>query len=149
EERFGPIGNERYRDYLNDIRTSGAQVVALLNDLIDLSKIEAGKLELAPIDLNLNALVQTCVTEMQPRASRERIIIRMSLAPSLPPIVADSRPLRKIIVNLLANSLKSPAAGGQVIASTALTDNREIVLRVRDTGIGMSDTDVEAALEPF
>jgi PAS domain S-box-containing protein len=149
EERFGPIGNERYRDYLKDIRTSGAQVVALLNDLIDLSKIEAGKLELAPIVLNLNALVQSCVAEMQPRASRERIIIRMSLAPSLPAIVADPRSLHQIIVNLLGNSLKFTAAGGQVIVSTALSDNHEIILRVRDTGIGMSDTDVEAALEPF
>jgi PAS domain S-box-containing protein len=149
EERFGPIGNERYRDYLKDIRASGTQVVSLLDDLIDLSKIEAGKLELSPVELSLNTLVQTCVAEMQPRASRERIIIRMSLAPSLPMIVADPRSLRQIIVNLLANSLRFTAAGGQVIVATALSDVREIVLRVRDTGIGMSDTDVEAALEPF
>jgi signal transduction histidine kinase len=149
EERFGPIGNERYRDYLKDIRTSGTRLVSMLNDLLDLSKIEAGTLELTAVHTNLNELVHGCVSQMQPQASRERIIIRMSLAPSLPAVVADVRSLRQIIVNLLNNSIKFTGAGGQVIVSTALSDAREIVLRVRDTGIGMSFKDVEAALEPF
>jgi PAS domain S-box-containing protein len=149
EERFGPIGNERYRDYLKDIRTSGTHVVSMLNDLLDLTKIEAGTLELTAVHTNLNELVHGCVSQMQPQASRERIIIRMSLAPSLPAVVADVRSLRQIIVNLLNNSIKFTGAGGQVIVSTALSDAREIVLRVRDTGIGMSFKDVEAALEPF
>ena len=149
EERFGPIGNERYRDYLKDIRTSGTRLVSMLNDLLDLSKIEAGTLELTAVHTNLNELVHGCVSQMQPQASRERIIIRMSLAPSLPAVVADVQSLRQIIVNLLNNSIKFTGAGGQVIVSTALSDAREIVLRVRDTGIGMSFKDVEAALEPF
>jgi PAS domain S-box-containing protein len=149
EERFGPIGNERYRDYLKDIRTSGTRLVSMLNDLLDLSKIEAGTLELTAVHTNLNELVHGCVSQMQPQASRERIIIRMSLAPSLPAVVADVRSLRQIVVNLLNNSIKFTGAGGQVIVSTALSDAREIVLRVRDTGIGMSFKDVEAALEPF
>ena len=149
EERFGPIGNERYRDYLKDIRTSGTHVISLLNDLIDLSKIEVGQLELSPVSVNLNELVHSCVTQMQPHASRERIIIRMSLSPALPPLLADSRSVRQMIVNLLNNSIRFTRAGGQVIVSTALSDADGIVLRVRDTGIGMSDTDVEAALDPF
>jgi len=149
EERFGPIGNERYRDYLKDIRTSGTHVVSMLNDLLDLSKIEAGTLELNFAPTNLNELVQSCVAQMQPQASRERIIIRMSLSPTLPAIVADLRALRQIIVNLLNNSIKFTGAGGQVIVSTAISDARDIVLRVRDTGIGLSATDVAAALAPF
>jgi PAS domain S-box-containing protein len=148
-ERFGPIGSERYREYLKDIRASGAHVVSLLNDLLDLSKIEAGKLDLTFTSVKLNELTQECVAIMQPQANRERIIIRTSLAPALPHIVADARSVRQIVLNLLSNSIKFTAAGGQVIVSTALSDAGEAVLRVRDTGIGMSEKDIATALEPF
>ncbi|HWP26045.1 MAG TPA: ATP-binding protein [Xanthobacteraceae bacterium] len=149
EERFGPIGNERYKQYLKDIKASGAHVVSLLNDLLDLSKIEAGKMELNFTRVELNSEVQQCVALMQPQANRERIIIRTSLAPHLPPIVADARSIRQIVLNLLSNSIKFTRAGGQVIVSTALTEQGEVILRIRDTGIGMSAEDIAIALEPF
>jgi PAS domain S-box-containing protein len=149
EERFGPMGNERYREYLKDIRESGAHVVSLINDLLDLSKIEAGKLELDYTSVNLNDVTQQCVALMQPQANRARIIIRSALAEKLPQIVADARSVRQIALNLLSNSIKFTGAGGQVIVSTALTDAGEVTLRVRDTGIGMSEKDIATALEPF
>jgi signal transduction histidine kinase len=149
EERFGPIGNERYRDYLKDIRASGEHVVSLLNNLLDLSKIEAGQYDLAPASLALNEVVQGCVTVMQPQANRERIIIRTSLSPALAPVTADPRALRQIVLSLLSNSIKFTGAGGQVIVSTAQSADGEIVLRVRDTGIGMDEKELGVALEPF
>jgi signal transduction histidine kinase len=149
EERFGPIGNERYRQYLRDIHTSGGHLISLINDLLDLSKIEAGKLELAFGAVALDDLTQQCVALMQPQANREHIIIRTSLSPKLPPIVADARSVKQIVLNLVSNSIKFTGAGGQVIVSTALTDLGEVVLRVRDTGIGMSEEDIATALEPF
>src|SRR5450631_2674962 len=149
DERFGPVGNERYRQYLRDIHTSGGHLISLLNDLLDLSKIEAGKLELTFVSVNLNDLVQQCVAIMQQQANSERVIIRTSLPPSLPQIVADARSVRQIALNLLSNSIKFTGAGGQVIVSTALTDEHEIVLRVRDTGPGMSEKELQTALEPF
>ena len=79
---------------------------------------------------------------MQPQANRERIIIRTSLAPNLPPVVADARSIRQIVLNLLSNSIKFTAPGGQVIVSTTLTDAGEVHLRVRDTGIGMTHSDL-------
>jgi PAS domain S-box-containing protein len=148
-ERFGPIGNERYRTYLKDIHASGNHLVSLLNDLLDLSKIEAGKLDLTFANVSLNELTQQCVGIMQPQANKERIIIRTSLTPALPQVVADARSVRQIVLNLLSNSVKFTGPGGQVIVSTALSDGGEAVLRVRDTGIGMSERDIEAALEPF
>jgi signal transduction histidine kinase len=148
-ERFGPIGNERYREYLKDIHDAGLHVVSLLNDLLDLSKIENGQLDLSFANVSLNELTQQCVGIMQPQASRARIIIRTSLTPGLPQVVADERSLRQIVLNLLSNSIKFTGPGGQVIVSTAFADNGEAVLRVRDTGMGMSEKDVEAALEPF
>ena len=148
-ERFGPVGNERYRQYLTDIHTSGGHLISLLNDLLDLSKIEAGKLELTFVSVNLNDLVQQCVAIMQQQANRERVIIRTSLPPNLPQIVADARSVRQIALNLLSNSIKFTGAGGQVIVATALNDAHEIVLRVRDTGPGMSEKELQIALEPF
>ena len=149
DERFGPVGNERYRQYLKDIHTSGGHLISLLNDLLDLSKIEAGKLELTFVSVNLNDLVQQCVAIMQQQANRERVIIRTSLPTSLPQVVADARSVRQIALNLLSNSIKFTGAGGQVIVSTTITDEHEVVLRVRDTGVGMSEKELQTALEPF
>jgi PAS domain S-box-containing protein len=148
-ERFGPLANERYSEYLKDIRASGEQVIAIIDDLTELTRIETGKLDLAFVSQNLNELVESCVTVMQPRANRERIIIRTSLAHLLPPVVADARSLRQITMNLIGNSILLANPGGQVIVSTALSDYGEVVLRVRDTGHGLNDNEVAAALEPF
>ena len=148
-ERFGALGNERYVEYMKDIRASGERVIAIINDLLDLSRIETGKLDLAFTNQNLNDLVEQCVAVMQPQANRERIIIRTSLAHMLPPVVADARALRQITLNLIGNSIHLANAGGQVIVSTALSDFGEVVLRVRDTGHGLNDNEVAAAMEPF
>jgi PAS domain S-box-containing protein len=149
DERFGALGNERYVEYMKDIRASGERVIAIINDLNDLSRIETGKLDLAFANQNLNDLVEQCVAVMQPQANRERIIIRTSLAHTLPPVVADARALRQIALNLIGNSIHLANAGGQVIVSTALSDFGDVVLRVRDTGHGMNDNEVAAAMEPF
>jgi len=148
-ERFGALGNERYAEYMKDIRASGERVISIINDLLDLSRIETGKLDLSFTNQNLNELVESCVAVMQPQANRERIIIRTSLAHTLPPVVADARALRQITLNLIGNSIHLANAGGQVIVSTALSDFGEVMLRVRDTGHGLNDNEVAAALEPF
>jgi PAS domain S-box-containing protein len=149
EERFGPIGNERYKDYLRDVHGSGAHVISLVNDLLDLAKIEAGRMDLSFTSVSLNDLVSSCVTLLQPQAGRDRIVMRTSFAPKLPPVVADERSIRQIVLNLVSNAIKFTDAGGQVIVSTALTDRGEVAFRVRDTGIGMTEKEIEAALEPF
>ncbi len=149
EERFGPIANERYKEYVTDIHTSGAHVMSLVNDLLDLSKIEAGKLELNFKAVDANRIVTECVSLIQPQAARERVIVRQSLAPRLPNIVADERALRQIVLNLLSNAVKFNEEGGQVIVSTALTDAGHAVIRIKDTGIGMNEGEIETALEPF
>ncbi|WP_237152158.1 PAS domain-containing sensor histidine kinase [Oryzibacter oryziterrae] len=149
EERFGPVGSDRYKEYLRDIHMSGSHIMSLVNDLLDLSKIEAGKLELSFEAVGLNEVIRECAALMQPQANRERIIIRTSLSSSLPPVVADNRSLRQIVLNLLSNAVKFNTAGGQVIVSTLYEESGEVVLRVRDTGHGMSEGDIEKALEPF
>jgi PAS domain S-box-containing protein len=148
-ERFGTLGSERYVEYMKDIRASGERVVSIIDDLTALSKIETGKLDLAFANQNLNEMVESCVSVMQPHANRERIVIRTSLANALPPVVADGRALRQITLNLIGTSIHLANPAGQVIVSTALSDFGEVVLRVRDTGHGLNDNEVAAALEPF
>lgn len=149
EERFGPIENERYKEYLRDIHQSGGYVISLVNDLLDLAKIEAGKLELDFVSVNLNEIALSTVALLQPEAQRGRVVLRSGLSPKLPPVVADERSIRQIAINLLSNAVKFTDAGGQVIISTALGDQGEAILRVRDTGIGMDDDELKLALEPF
>ena len=138
DEKFGPVGNDRYRDYLRDINRSGNHVLDLVNDLLDISKIEAGEQEMAYEAVSLNETLSETVAMMQPQANRERVIIRSSFASRLPEVVADLRSVRQIALNLLSNAVRYTQAGGQVIVSTAYEPSGDIVMRVRDTGIGMS-----------
>jgi PAS domain S-box-containing protein len=149
EERFGPVDNERYREYLRDVRTSGEHVVSLVNDLLDISKIEAGKLDLTFAAVPLNDLLRECIALMQPQANRAHVVLRSSISRDVPAVVADERTMRQIVLNLLSNSVKYTGPGGQVIASTSLSDIGEAVIRVRDTGEGMSEEELARAMEPF
>jgi PAS domain S-box-containing protein len=149
DERFGAIGNDRYRDYLIDINRSGNHVLDLVNDLLDISKIEAGQQEMAHEAVSLNEALAQTVAMMQPQANRERVIIRSSFASRLPDVVADSRSVRQIALNLLSNAVRYTQAGGQVIVSTAYEPSGDVVMRVRDTGIGMTQAEIEQALKPF
>ncbi|HEY1780360.1 MAG TPA: ATP-binding protein [Roseiarcus sp.] len=149
EERFGPIGNERYKDYIKDIHASGAHVMSLADDLLDLSKIEAGKLELAFESVDANSVIRECVSLMQPQAARERVIMRVSLHDRLPRVMVDERSLKQIMLNLMSNAVKFNEPGGQVIVSTAIDAAGQAVIRVRDTGVGMNESEVGLALTPF
>ena len=149
DERLGPVGNDRYKGYLKDIHASGAHVLSLVNDLLDLSKIEAGKTDMKFAAVDANRIVSECVSLMQPQAAKVRVIMRLSLAPQLPSVVADERSLRQITLNLLSNAVKFTEPGGQVIVSTTLTESGNAVVRVKDTGIGMTEEEIGIALEPF
>lgn len=149
DEKFGPIGNERYRDYLRDINRSGNHVLALVNDLLDISKIEAGALDMQFEAVSLNDAIGEAIALMQPQANRERVIIRSSFQSNLPDIVADARSIKQVALNLLSNAVRFTATGGQVIVSTNYELNGDVVMRVRDTGVGMTKAEIEQALKPF
>ncbi|MBL1422300.1 MAG: PAS domain S-box protein [Alphaproteobacteria bacterium] len=149
DEKFGPLENSRYKGYAHDINESGEHLLSLINDLLDLSKVEAGKVELNFKALDLEPLIMQSVSLMQPMADKKRIIIRTSISSNLPQIVADMRSIRQIILNLLSNSIKYSNPGSQVILSALMDDDGEVIIRVRDTGIGMGDDQLVAAMEPF
>ncbi len=149
DEKFGPVSNDRYRDYLRDINRSGNHVLDLVNDLLDISKIEAGEQDMTYEAVSLNDALAEAVATMQPQANRERVIIRSSFADDLPDVVADLRSVRQIAFNILSNAVRYTQAGGQVIVSTALEASGDVALRVRDTGIGMTQGEMEQAMKPF
>jgi signal transduction histidine kinase len=148
QERLGPIGNARYKGYLEDVHHSGLYALSLLNDLLDISKIEAGKFELNFTAVDVPELVEDCVNSLQPLAKRARIVLRTSLASDLPSIVADPRRLKQILLNLLTNAIKFTKEGGQVIVSGTLVDG-ELRLRVGDNGVGMTKDEIAFAMQPF
>jgi signal transduction histidine kinase len=149
EERLGAIGNARYKSYVEDIHQSGLYALSLLNDLLDISKIDAGKFDLDFTAVDLAELIETCVGSLQPLAKRERILLRTSLAFNLPAVIADRRRLKQILLNLLSNAIKFTNAGGQVIVSARLIDGGDLRLRVHDTGVGMTEEEIAAAMQPF
>lgn len=149
QEKFSGIENERYRTYIRDIHTSGNHLLCLVNDLLDLSKIEAGKLKLDMRDIDINEIARHSLDLLQPDASRCRIILRQDLAQNLPYIMADKRSLHQILLNLLSNAVKFTEPGGQVLISTNVNEENEISIRVRDTGVGMTRQELNLALEAF
>ena len=148
-ERFGPIGNQRYIEYANDISRSGRHVLDIVNDLLDISKIEAGEMDLDFAAVRLNNAVLEAVSLLQPQANTQRVIVRTALSDRLPEIVADFRSIKQIAINILANAIKFTPSGGQIVVSTAYEPNGSVVLRIRDTGIGMSRDELEQAMKPF
>ncbi len=138
EERFGPIGNERYRAYLADIRGSGVRILSLFEDLSSLSKAESVKVDAVLPGINLNDIVKASVARMQPEASRVRVLIRTSMSAIAVPVAAEADSLATIVTNLLASSIRFAGPGGQVIVSTALAGAGKVVLRLRDTGASLS-----------
>lgn len=148
-ERFGELRNEKYRAYANDIHASGEHLLALINDLLDLSKVEAGKLELDFTAVSVDDAVDHAMRLMQEQATSAQVVVRRSLPPRLPRVVADHRSLRQVMLNLLSNAIKYTDAGGQVIVSAQVEPSGALCLRVKDTGIGMTQNQLDDALQPF
>jgi PAS domain S-box-containing protein len=148
-ERFGPVGHPRYVEYAHDIGRSGRHVLDIVNDLLDISKIEAGELDLDFVAVGLNETVSEAVSLVQPQANSQRVIIRTALSHTVPQVVADLRSVKQIVLNILANAIRFTPSGGQIVVSTAYEANGSVVLRVRDTGIGMTRSELELAMKPF
>lgn len=148
-ERFGPIGHSRYIEYATDIGRSGRHVLDIVNDLLDISKIEAGEMDLEFASVGLNEAITEAVSLVQPQANGQRVIIRTALSQAVPNVVADLRSIKQIALNILSNAIRFTPSGGQIVVSTSYEGNGSVVLRIRDTGVGMTRSELEQAMKPF
>ncbi|OEJ65561.1 sensor histidine kinase [Magnetovibrio blakemorei] len=146
---YGPLGDARYDDYASDIHQSGSLLISLIDDILDLSKIEAGKYVLNEETLDIAHLIHTCVNMITTLANIKKLDLTTDVPPDLPRFFADERAMMQIVNNLLSNAVKFTPEGGHVTVSAKLRDEMAIDIVVTDTGIGMSRLDITKVLKPF
>ena len=149
QEMFGPLGHERYRQYAADIHSSGTHLLELITTILDISKAEAGKLEVAPVDLDPRSALDTAVTLIRGAAEAKRI--RLSIEGIEAPITcrADPQALKQILLNLLSNAVKFTPKGGTVTVRLGALAQAGIEFAVRDSGIGIAAADLPRLMKPF
>ena len=148
-EMFGPLGDKRYKEYAQDILSSGQHLLALINDILDMSKIEAGKMNLKFEPIAIEEVIEDAVRLVRNRAESSGLTIDIELPP-LPEIEADYRALKQVALNLLSNALKFTPHGGRVtVSAEMLAGGERVRISVRDTGIGISPEDLKRLAQPF
>jgi signal transduction histidine kinase len=147
EKMFGEV-NEKQLDYLQDIHASGRHLLSLINDILDLSKIEAGRMELDLVEVNVPDTLSSALTLVRERAQNHGIQLALEVDPKVGVIQADERKVKQVVLNLLSNAVKFTPDGGK-IAMRATLDTDHVAVAVHDTGIGIAPEDQEAVFEEF
>jgi signal transduction histidine kinase len=145
----GPIGSERYIGYARDIGASGEHLLKIINDVLDLTRIEAGGMELHEEPIRCADLIESSLRFIRDQAARAGLAIAIECAADLPRLRADPRKLRQVLINLLSNAVKFTPRGGRVRVGAAREAGGGLLLLVGDTGIGMAVQDIGRALTPF
>lgn len=149
DQLFGPLGQPQYIEYAGDIHDSGQLLLSLINDILDMSKIEAGKRDLAESIMDIDQTVRSVSRLVAARAKAGKVKLGLSVAPNIPSLRAEERAIKQILTNLLTNAIKFTPEGGHVGLDAALSPKGEIVFKVQDTGIGMAPDEIPIALAPF
>jgi signal transduction histidine kinase len=147
-ETFGPLGDERYPDYARSIHASGRHLLQLINDILDFTRLDAGRLELHDEEIDLGDLVADTLRMIELEAARAGIVLEIALDDDLPLLRADARRVRQVLLNLLSNAVKFTPRGGAV-RLTAISRGSELDIVIADTGIGIAAEDIPRALERF
>lgn len=148
-ELHGPLGSPKYQEYARLINESGDHLLELIDEVIDLSRAESGQLDLSEETVDIGGLVNATIKTLEPIASRNRIVLQVSAEPPLPSLKADPRRTRQILLNVINNAIKFTPVGGKVFLSITPEADGSLAIHVRDTGIGMSKTDLSTAFELF
>jgi two-component system cell cycle sensor histidine kinase PleC len=146
-EMFGPLGAEKYIEYSRDIRESGQYLLDVINDILDMSKIEAGGIRLSPETVELDSLIADCIRVVSTRASEKRLIIKAEVEPGIR-LNADRRALKQIALNLLSNAVKFTPDGGAVAVQGRLR-GRAVIIGIKDNGIGIPRQALQKLGRPF
>jgi len=146
---YGPLGNERYVEYAADINRSGEMLLSLINDLLDVTKLEAGRYELVESTCDLAVLAEEASGLVKMQAEKGGVALQLKIDPATPQIRADERALRQIALNLLSNAVKFTPAGGSVKVSCALDAKGRPTVTVKDTGRGIPQEEMKDLFQPF
>ena len=146
---FGPVGDMRYQDYVGDINRSGQHLLRLVNDILDISKLEAGAMDIADDFVDVGQLATECVRFVRAQAESAGVAVTLDLPASLPALRADELRFKQVLLNLLTNAVKFSRRGGAVAVAARLADDGGMELVVRDGGIGMTEEEIAIALQPF
>ncbi len=148
-ETFGPVENPKYAEYVKSIYDSGRLLLSLVNDLLDVTAIESGKMALREADIDLNKAAADCLLQLEPQAGKEKIALKNLITNEVPRIRADGLRLRQILLNLASNAVKFTPENGTVTIAAHRNAGGEMILSVTDTGIGIAAEKISAALAPF
>lgn len=148
-EGMGPIGNEKYKEYMQDIHDSGELILNLINDILDLAKVEAGGISVEMKGCNLETRIRQAISMTSAQAQNKSVVVTVQVAEPLPIIFADERSVMQILLNLLGNAIKFTGKGGEVRITAQPGDKDHVSLVVEDTGVGMTREDLKRALTPF
>lgn len=148
DEVFGPIG-DRYKEYAESVHTSGQHLLSLINDVLDLSKIEAGKIELVEEETDVSVILAKCRQLLHERASAAGLHIRLEIPAPLPFVIVDGRRIKQVILNLMSNAVKFTPPGGRISLRAEMDPPTGLKISVVDTGIGMTQDEISVALEQF
>jgi len=148
-QHLGPLNNERYLEYSSDIHSSGLHLLSIINDVLDMSKIEAGKLDIHEEEVDIRQLLANSVRMVRERARKQQVDLIAELDDPHHTIFADERAMKQCLLNLLSNAVKFSNVGGQVTIEARIDDENRTVLTVTDHGIGMTEEEQERALQPF
>ncbi|HYC03010.1 MAG TPA: ATP-binding protein [Azospirillaceae bacterium] len=149
EQQLGPAGHPDYAEYARDINESGRMLLDLINDILDLSKIEAGRRELNEHLVDLPRTLHSCLRLVKERAIRGGVTTLLDVPRALPRLRADEVALKQMLSNLLSNAVKFTPKGGRVTLSASVEADGTLVIGVADTGIGMRPEEIPRALQPF
>lgn len=149
KETFGPLGHPKYGEYQSDIHMSAKHLLEIINEVLDMSKIEAGKVELDEQEIDVHGLIQSVTRIMANRAFSSGLEIHEDVSKGLPYLYADPRLVRQILINLVTNAIKYSHRSGTIDVSARLNDNRDMELIVQDYGVGIPKDRIKDAMEPF
>ena len=148
-EPMGPLGHDNYRDYMQDIQSGGKHLLDVINDILDLSKIESGTATLSEEVFDTEALIEECVRLLGERADHASVDLRVKIMPGLPNLYGDEQLIKRSLLNLLSNAIKFTPEGGEIVVQAAANPGRDFFLVVTDTGIGIAPEHIKHVLTPF
>ncbi len=148
-QMFGPLGNERYVGYAENINTAGSHLLDLIGDILDVSRIEAGEIHLDEEEFEIAPLVGECRAIVQPRAFGDGVVLNVNIAETVGPMRADPLRVKQVLINLMANAIKYSSPGGEIVVSVEGGGAEPTRFSVRDQGIGIAKADLPKVVEPF